>query len=284
MIFTSNKTLSVNSIDTKIITNASGITVTSPVFSINNGINLTPTSVNITGNINFTNPNAILSNTNGLIIEASQIKNTADIITIDTPQTNITGNVNIIGRLNSLMYGMPANFTRNVRTSLFKFYGNNNYTSTLSTVPVFISTANSQSMGANSAYADYLRSGDKLCFTLTGLLTTATTGNLNIIVKAGGFNNLVQACSFTISNVVMNADIVKIIIDCDVIKNVATGLVTLDTSAFCTVIRNNLVTHIVSTTGNIIGLSVNYYLEIWAYHSVAQASSFKLIGYSIEQY
>ena len=175
--------------------------------------------------------------------------------------------------------------SRNVRTSLFKYYGPHTFTTPLNTTtPTIISYTNGASVGSKIQDTAHLNSGDKLCFTLTGLLTTAGGGSMNIYVYAGVAGSLVQVTSFTKTNIVLNNAPVKITIDCDIIKS--PGANSLNNVAYCTLHRDdNSVCNLVGTIGATIPDNPNTQYEIYASHTIAQAgSTFKLLTYSIELY
>ena len=174
---------------------------------------------------------------------------------------------------------------RNVRTSLFKYYGPHTFMTPLNTItPTIISYTNGASVGSKIQDTNQLNSGDRLCFTLTGLLTTAGGGNMNIYVYAGVAGSLVQVTSFTKPNIVLNNEPVKITIDCDIIKS--PGANSLSNVAFCTLHRNdNSVCNLVGTIGATIPDDPNTQYEIYATHTIVQAgSTFKLLTYSMELY
>jgi len=189
-------------------------------------------------------------------------------------------------RLYSHMHALDNDTnSRNVRTSLFKYYGPHTFITPLNTtLPVIISYTNGSSVGSKIQDTAHLNSGDKLCFTLTGLLTTAGGGSMNIYVYAGVAGSLVQVTSFTKPNIVLNNEPVKITIDCDIIKS--PGANSLSNVAFCTLHRNdNSVCNLVGTIGSTIPDDSQTQYEIYASHTVAQAgSTFKLLTYSMELY
>ena len=454
-----SKGLTIDSKDTSGVD--SKITISTPILNINNSTNLTPTAIGITGNINFTNANAILSNSGGLIIDASQIKNngspiiisdvasfsqgiktntlnsvdggsmsilqsltmavnkqlkspliftdglrsyTTDLIiagllpdnktqkdilitapiitlnnqfdplipescqikilgtiifdnvltdsiirgsyiTIDSKQTNntatqlylkgsemaITSSVNdiklivpvnkfidlqgnvIVGdgktsqiqvdnlypktgttvtttnfKVSRKLQSYTANIvtTRNVRTTLFKNYGSNTLAATsLNTIsPVLITTSNGPSTGSKAWDSLDIESGDKLCLTLTGILTTGTNGSMNIFVYVGVAGSLFQATTFTTpNNITINNEIVTIKIELDVI--VGGGNFTINNVAFCSLNRYiNSTINMIGTIGASIPLTGSPIFEIYASHTVLQASTFKLVTYSMEVY
>jgi len=189
-------------------------------------------------------------------------------------------------RLYSHMHALDNNTnSRNVRTSLFKYYGPQSLITALNTInPTLISTSNGAFVGSKIQDTSHLNSGDKLCFTLTGLLTTAGGGSMNIYVYAGVAGSLVQVTSFTKTNITLNNELVKITIDCDIIKS--PGANSLSNVAFCTLHRNdNSVCNLVGTIGSTIPDDAQTQYEVYASHTVAQAgSTFKLLTYSMELY
>ena len=197
-------------------------------------------------------------------------------------QAVTTSNLNVLRRLQSHMTDITT--TRNVRSTLFKYYGPNTVTTNLNTItPVPISISNGLLTGSKSFNAGDIVSGDKLCFTLTGLLTTAGGGNMNIYVYGGLTGSLVQTTSFTLPNIVLNNEIVKMTIECDCI--VTGSNLTINNVAFCSFIRNiNSTVNIVGTIGSSIPASGSPIFEIYASHSILQTSSFKLLTYSMEVY
>jgi hypothetical protein len=201
-----------------------------------------------------------------------------------TGTTVTTTNFNVLRKLQSNMSNIST--TRNVRTTLFKNYGANTLASTsLNTLtPVLITTSNGPSTGSKAwTNAADLVSGDKLCLTLTGILTTGTGGSMNIFVYGGIAGSLVQATTFTTTNITINNELVKLTIDMDVI--VTPGFFTINNIAFCSFIRNsNSTINMVGTIGSSIPLNGSPTFEIYASHSILQASTFKLLTYSIEVY
>ena len=216
--------------------------------------------------------------------KTSQIQ--SDVLYPRTTQFVTTSNFSANHRIYSHMNALDNDTnSRNVRTSLFKYYGPHTFITPLNTTtPAIISYTNGSSVGSKIQDTAHLNSGDRLCFTLTGLLTTAGGGSMNIYVYAGVAGSLVQVTSFTKTNIVLNNAPVKITIDCDIIKS--PGANSLNNIAYCTLHRDdNSVCNLVGTIGATIPDNPNTQYEIYASHTVAQAgSTFKLLTYSMELY
>ena len=212
--------------------------------------------------------------------KTSQIQ--ADFIYGTTNSYVTTATLIVLRRLQSYMATITT--TRNVRTTLFKNYGINNIITSLNTItPVLITTSNGPFVGSKAWNSGDIVSGDKLCLTLTGLLTTASGGSMNIYVYGGLTGSLVQATSFTTTNMALNNEVVKMTIDCDCIVTGAN--LTINNVAFCSLIRNaNSTVNMVGTIGTTIPINGSPIFEINASHTILQASTFKLLTYSMEVY
>ena len=212
--------------------------------------------------------------------KTSQIQ--ADVLYPRSALAVSTSNFNVLRKLQNYMFNIAT--TRNVRTTLFKNYGSNTLAATsLNTItPVLITTSNGPSTGSKGWTSGEIDSGDKLCLTLTGLLTTGTGGNMNIFVYGGMEGALVQATSFTTTNISLTNELVKITIDMDIIVTGANF--TINNVAFCSLIRTNVYKNMVGTIGSSIPLTGAPTFEIYASHTVLQTSTFKLLTYSIEVY
>ena len=213
--------------------------------------------------------------------KTSQIQ--ADVLYPRTATAVSTSNFNVLRKLQNYMFNIAT--TRNVRTTLFKYYGANTLaaTSLNTTTPVLITTSNGPSTGSKGWTSGEIESGDKLCLILTGILTTGTNGNMNIFVYGGSEGSLVQATSFTTANITINNELVRIKIELDVI--VTGENFTINNVAFCSLNRYiNSTINMVGTIGSPIPLTGSPTFEIYASHSVLQASTFKLLTYSMEVY
>lgn len=249
-------------------------------------LNMYGSTIGITGtdDMTLTVPINKYINLNGIVFvgdtKTSQLQ--ADVLYPRNGAYITTTNLNASRRLQSHMVNITT--TRNARTTLFKYYGTNTTTTNLNTItPVPITVSNGPFVGDKTWSSGDIVSGDKLCFTLTGLLTTAGGGNMNIYVYGGTIGSLVQTTSFTLPNIVLNNEIVKITIDCDCI--VSGSNLTINNVAFCSFIRNtNSTVNMVGTIGTTIANLYNPVFEIYASHSILQTSSFKLLTYSMEVY
>ena len=106
---------------------------------------------------------------------------------------------------------------------------------------------------------------------------------MNIYVYGGLTGSLVQATSFTTTNMALNNEVVKMTIDCDCIVTGAN--LTINNVAFCSLIRNaNSTVNMVGTIGTTIPINGSPIFEIYASHTILQASTFKLLTYSMEVY
>ena len=373
-----NNITSLNSLDTKIITNTSTniVTIATSVLFINNGVNLAPTSIEITGKLLFTNAYATVENVGGLIIDISQIKNNgstilvADLtdftqgiktntivprsgtqITHSAPQINffnsasadtsvyinggiqfnnhftipeirgdnlflrgqtalgvatplnlvgtvlslgssisteLVGTVNCQNRLNNLFNDSKMG-TRNVRTSLYKIYGNNSIILSFNTViPVQIDVTNGPTIGLPVLKAGSMRSGDKLNIRLNTALTTSAAGNMEVYVYMGTslINKKLQTV-FSLPNVSTSNTLSSFIFELDCIVTGTTMF--FDDTALLTVNRSNLTSRIIPGTATAVGQEVfttnDNFIYIFAGVSIViNGASISVHGETIEHY
>lgn len=307
LIGNNNNLTTINSIDTKIITNTTQLTFSTPVFTINNGINLSPTAIGITGNITFTNPGALITAPLGLSLKVNDIYNDETTINVNTEtyfigglKTNSIGlnfgyDLNITapktylnGRLSNLFSDAKMG-TRNVRTSLYKSYGNNTLVTDFnSLIPVSIDSINGPSIGIPVLVANTMKSGDKIKITLNCSLSTSAGGDMNIAVYMGttyGTRKLQTAFIIPNTSTSSTTSIIEIELDCFIVNTV----MKFDKVALLTMSKSNvsprMVLGSITTIINELNPTQDNYIYIFgSVSTIVGIATINILGETIEHY
>ena len=296
-------------IDSKTPTNVdSKITISTPTLTINNSTNLAPTAIGITGNIHFTNAAASLTAPTGLSIKAGYIYNDEAPINVQT-QTFFLGGVhtNNIGLnfgydLNivapkTYLNGRLSNFfsdakmgTRNVRTSLYKSFGNNTLINDFNSLtPVPIDSINGPTIGIPVLIANTMNTGDKIKITMNTSLSTSAGGNMTWYVYMGTtYANRKLQTSFLMPNSTTNDTITIVEIELDTI--IVNDVMKFDKVALMSIIKsNNVAPRMIlgssTTVINQISPLVDNYIYVFASVStILGEANILILGETIEHY
>lgn len=285
----------------------SKITISTPILNINNSTNLSPTAIGLTGNITFTNPNATITCPNGLSIKTNFLYNDETHIMVNTESRFIGGlktneiglafgyDLNITapktylnGRLSNLFSDAKMG-TRNVRTSLYKAFGNNTLTNDFnSLIPVPIDSKNGPSIGSAVLIANTMNTGDKLKITLNCSLSTSAVGDMNIYVYMGtNYANRKLQTSFITPNTStsLTTSIIDIELDCIIVNSV----MTFDKVALMSITKSNTATRMIigfstSVVNQINPTQDNYIYIFGSVSSIIGIATIQILGETIEHY
>lgn len=256
----------------------SKITLSAPNIVLNNSINVAPSLISITGNLQITNGNGYIQG-NNLIVSGKTSLGVQTPLTIEGTKVDISAtNVNMSNRLNVLT---NRSNSIGVRTTLFKTFGAMPNVNINSLTPVKLNTVIANQKGDNTIPAGGFENGDKFIIIMNGILTTSSSGTLNIYLYVG----IVQALAFNITNVSSTGQPCKITIEIDTTVagnnvNLSNGTALLSMERF-----NNAIRYSTITGSNLVdNTSLSNHFDIYVSQTAAQVSNFTPISYTIEQY
>ena len=177
--------------------------------------------------------------------------------------------------------------TRNVRTSLYKMYGNNTITTDYNTTtPAQIDITNGPTIGLPVLKAGSMRSGDKLKIKLNAAMTTSAGSNSVFYVYIGTslINRKLQT-SFSFPNTSTSFTFSNIIFELDCIIFGTT--LSFDTIALATLNKSNLNSRITQGTAtpasqDVFTTNDNFIYIFASVSTVIGVAGITLLGYSIE--
>lgn len=307
LIGNNNNLSTINIIETKTIINTTQLKLSTPVLTINNGIYLTPTAIGITGNITFTNPGASITAPMGVSLKVNDIYNDETTINVNTLtyfiggiKTNSIGlnygyDLNIIapktylnGRLSNLFTDAKMG-TRNVRTSLYKSFGNNTLSNDFnSLIPVSIDSVNGPTIGIPVLVANTMNTGDKIKITLNCSLSTSAGGDMNIGVYMGTtYSARKLQTAFIIPNT--STSLTTSIIEIELDSIVVNSVMTFDRVALLTMSKSNVSPRmIIGSSTNVINqinpTQDNYIYIFGSVSNIIGIATITILGQTIEHY
>jgi hypothetical protein len=264
------------------ITNLSSLTstelkTTSIALSSGTIIQTSPLAVNTQLKVNAINP---LTNPTILMpsVDISATLKTNTIQNYTGSSINITStDVNISNKLNVLTNRSPS---ISVRTTIFKTFGPMPNVNINSLTPVKLNSVIANQRGDNIMPAGAFVNGDKFMIVMTGLLTTVSSGSLNVYLYIGS----VQAVAFNVINVASSGQPCKMTIEVDTTVTGSTVDLGSGTALFGMERTNTSIrysTALATATVNNNGLSNS--IDIYVAQSATQTSSFLPLSYTIEQ-
>jgi hypothetical protein len=263
------------------ITNLNSITSTelkTTSISLSSGtiIQTSPLAVNTQLKVNAINP---LTNPTILMpsVDFSGIVKTNNIQNYTGSSVNITAtDVNISNKLNVLTNRSPS---IGVRTTLFKTFGPMPSVNINSLSPIKLNSIIANQRGDNVIPAGAFVNGDKFVIIMTGLLTTVSSGSLNVYLYIGS----VQAVAFSVINVASSGQPCKMTIEVDTTVSGSTVDLGSGTALFGMERTNTSIRYSTATATSIVnnnGLSNS--IDIYVSQSASQVSSFLPLSYTIE--